>query len=417
MSDTCDDTSRTATPEAPASRRTRNEYYLSDYVGIQVDPSGRLFKSFTCPHLDTMCDGCTLLSVAECLQHERDHHMAPYTCLICGQRFAVATSLRRHAHYNGSEEKREAIRTADAIKQSVASVRGDGSTVSSVRVYHGNVEARKRATRLLELVKEEEFEEGSRRKNDRRAAAKRSSKRVSTRDSVVVGAVDETEDADMAGTVLNDEMPEAEAWSCCETCCPFFERHFPSKGAYTQHLSSQAHQVSARMGEALLDQLKTILNYSQTSHTDTKVVSNCYNEAEAYSARVKQSSPSSTDVEMSDYIADLGITRANTPPPHAHTNFPSPPATPSTDTAPQPQPQLLQSPSSTEDALPKGLAERLAATRVVLRELQCNAPGCTMYRKKMASSPAYWSHLASSPHMTALREWNAAGGDAVFVRV
>ncbi|KAJ2973387.1 hypothetical protein NQ176_g6638 [Zarea fungicola] len=417
MSDTCDDTSRTATPEAPASRRTQNEHYLSDYVGIRIDPDGRLYKSFSCPRPDTMCDGCTLFSVADCLRHECEHHKGPYTCFICGQKFAVATALRRHPHYNDSEEKREAIQAADAIKKSVASVRGDGSTVSAVRVYHGNAEARHRAARLLKLVKKEEFEEGRRRKKDRRVAAKRSNKRVSTRDSFVVGTIEETV-VGMAGAVLKDEMSETEAWSCKEPCCPFYERHFPSKGAHARHLSSHAHQVSMRMGEALLVQLRNIVHHSQTVQARTATIPSNNNEAD--SARVKQSSPSSTDVEMSDYIADLGINRANTPPPHpihAHTSLLSPPATPSSVTVPHTQPQLRQSSSHSEDALPKALAERLAATRHVLRELQCNAPGCTMYRKKMAGSQAYWSHLASSPHMTALKEWNAEGGDAVYVQV
>ncbi|KAM0664273.1 hypothetical protein MY8738_009618 [Beauveria namnaoensis] len=378
-------------------------YTIRDYFDIRIDGvSGQLRNTFTCPRDDTQCDGFVFDSIQDCLDHERDWHSGPYKCFICGQIFASGPRLRRHDHYTDSEERKAEVEAAETRKNACC----------GVKIYHGNELARRRAKLLLKKIKLEEAAQNTiklkeateNKKRDRKIVKDvekemaRKRKREGGGPLVVIGVA--------GGTVMGEVEDEKGGGNCDEPCCPAFERRFVNDKARQRHVASQGHVAAMRMGAALLEQLTTTAGF-KTSLTETP------------------SRP--TNVDMSG----RGHDRDTTPPPSrlvgtAQTKqLLSPPATPHGPSSSS----LLSSSSSSSsrdeqetswdstEHIPLRLERRLALTRQALRELRCNAPGCGMYGKQMASSQSYWGHLASEGHVKALKTWSERGGEAVYVHV
>ncbi|KAM3429954.1 hypothetical protein MY4824_007937 [Beauveria thailandica] len=355
-------------------------YTIRDYFDIRIDGvSGQLRNTIACPRGDTQCDGFAFDSIQDCMDHELDWHSGPYKCFICGRVFASGPRLRRHEHYVDSEERRAEVEAAETRK----------GTCYGVKIYHGNPQARRRARFLLKKI---QLEEAVReKKTDRKieGAVKKEMARKRTRDGplVVVGVV--------AGTVMGEVEEEKGGGNCDEPCCPAFEKRFVNDKAYQRHVASQGHVAAMRMGAALLEQLATVVGF-KTSLTETP------------------SRP--TNVDMSG----RGHDRDTTPPPSRPVGtgetqqLLSPPATPHGPSSSRDEEETCW--DSTEH-IPLRLEMRLARTQLALRELRCNAPGCGMHGKQMASSQSYWGHLASEGHVKALERWSERGGEAVYIRV
>ncbi|KAJ6787113.1 hypothetical protein PWT90_09309 [Aphanocladium album] len=380
----CDAAAAAAAADTLATDNKATTFDIYDYVGIcEEEPFGALHIAYSCPHpLGSGCDGFSLSSLDECAEHERDWHAGPYRCRICGQIFASEPRLRRHEHFADSEARRELVDDATTKRLGHA----------AVRVYHGNDIARRRARRLRRLVE-----------LDAAAAAKDGAKEAKKMERLVKAVLKKettrkrNKDGPLVVIGTNDGGPEVERGeeeekeeeegrmlmlACEEPCCPFFERRFATKANQARHNKSHGHEVAVRMGEALLQQLTTM--------------------GAAASSSTRQ------DVEVA------GCGRQNTPPPQraldAQTQLLSPPPTPH---------GMDQDHSDEEwdetEKLPMTLELRLARTRLALRELRCNAPGCWMHGCKMSSSANYWSHLASPAHVAALRAWSGNGGESVYV--
>ncbi|EJP67410.1 uncharacterized protein BBA_03984 [Beauveria bassiana ARSEF 2860] len=364
-------------------------YTIRDYFDIRIDElTGQLRNTVACPRGDTQCDGFVFDSIQDCLDHERDWHSGPYKCFICGQIFASGPRLRRHDHYTDSEERKAEVEAAETRKNACC----------GVKIYHGNEWARRRAKLLLKKIKLEEAAQDKKRDRKIMGDVKKEMAKKRKRDGplVVIG---------VAGrTVMGEVEDEKGGGNCDEPCCPAFERRFVNDKAHQRHVASQGHVAAMRMGAALLEQL-TITAGFKTSLTETP------------SRR--------TNVDMSG----RGHDRDTTPPPSRLVdNAPtqqllSPPATPHGPSSSS----LLSLSSSSRDEeetswdsmehIPLRLERRLALTQQALRELRCNAPGCGMYGKQMASSQSYWGHLASEGHVKALKTWSERGGEAVYVYV
>ena len=348
---------------------------------MQYDEFERLHIVYACPRPDTQCDGFSFSSIQECLDHERDWHQGPYRCFICGQVFASGARLRRHDHYKDSKLREEEIEATETRK-------------SGCRVYHGNDPARRRARTLAKLLKKEEAEcktkhgkEIKKRDREMVASVKKELARKRRKDGplVVIGAGD--------GVAVTDEDGRDAVKGCEEPCCPCFEKYFINRAVYKRHVASQGHLHAARMGAALHQQL-TIMAMAKTSMHDA--------------------SPP-PDVKMS------GCSSGN------HQREGTPPSTHPIDT----QTQLLSPPPTPHgtgdddndrdwdeaERTPRALELRLTKTQRTLRELRCNAPGCPMFDRRMASSQGYWGHLASEAHAAALKAWSDRGGDAVYVDI
>ncbi|OAA71522.1 Zinc finger, C2H2 [Cordyceps fumosorosea ARSEF 2679] len=353
------------------NQSTSRPYGLSDYFDIRTDCfTGKMRNTFTCPRGETQCDGFVFASIEECQAHEHDWHAGPYRCLVCGQAFASGTRLRRHTHYEESESRRVEVEAAEARRGGCA----------AVRVYHGNDPARSRARRFAKMVRAEEAETEKAQRRARKEAertarqAKKNKKEGIDDEPLVVIGADEGED------IATGCSEEDGAASCQEPCCPFFGKSFASTVAYARHVAAQGHVVAVAMGEALVEQLTAMV-------------------------RAK----ASTTVKNPD-----DDSRARTPPRQRPTYLPSPPPTPHT-VADGEENGLASSAWDDEEGLPMMLERRLDKTRRALRELRCNAPGCEMYGRRMATSQGYWSHLASGQHTAALKAWCERGGEAVYV--
>lgn len=347
---------------------TPKPYNISDYFDIHIDDvTGTLRNTFTCPRPDALCDGFTFASLDECLAHEQDWHTGPYTCLICGRTFPSAPRLRRHDHYAASDARRADIAVADRQ-------RGDSY---GVRVYHGNLPARRRAGELGRLLRKEEKEKKKMQgktekrmvKEGKLVLKKERSVRNKNGELVVVGLEEKKRKVKR-----EDEEEREGAKMCEEPCCPSFERHFGGK-AHERHLVSHGHQVAVSMGAALLQQMMAMLS--------------------------SRDNPSSTTAN--DYH------RASTPPPQQLLSPPPTPHGPDEDADGEAWDET--------EKLPMMMEQRLARTQAALRELRCNAPGCWLYGEKLATSVSYWGHLASETHSAALKAWSGIGGDAVYVSV
>ncbi|EGX90714.1 hypothetical protein CCM_07134 [Cordyceps militaris CM01] len=357
-----------------ADTRGPRSYSLEDYLDLRIDNfTGDMRDTFTCPRGDTQCDGHTFSSIQECVAHEQDWHAGPYKCYICGRAFASGPRLRRHDHYVDSEARRVDVDEAEMRRGGVC-----------VTVYHGNLLQRRRAKQFAKLVKlddasreKERAREEKKRTTKMLAAIKREEVRKRNKDGqlVVIGA----EDGAAIGPVEDKDNMEI----CHEPCCPLFERRFTNNGSYARHIAAQSHAIAVRMGRALVQQL-TVMATSRGFLADT--------------------SPPH-DAEMA------GHGRASTPPPRprdAHTQLLSPPPTPHTSDDNDHDWDGMEK-------MPMMLTLRLAKTQRALRELRCNAPGCSMYGQGMASSQSYWAHLASQGHVAALKAWTGRGGEAVYV--
>lgn len=351
-------------------------YSIYDYFGIQYDDYDQLQIVFGCPHFDTQCDGFDFSSIQECLDHERDWHAGPYKCFICGQIFASDTRLQRHVHYNDSKERQEEVDAAEI-------------RMRGLKVYTGNEPARRRARTLAKLIKREESEnikkharEYKKRERSTMKDVKKEMARKRKKDGplVVIGAED--------GFAVAEQDGEHGMQSCGEPCCSFFER-FLNNAAFKRHIKSQGHLVAVRMGEALLQHFTTTAMGKTSFH---------------------ESPPQ--DVEMSGCRSH----RASTPPSDpidAQTQLLSPPPTPNGGA---PATEEVEEDWDGAERAPLQLELRLAKTQKVLRELRCNAPGCSLYGRQVASAQRYWGHLATEGHQLALRAWTGRGGEAVYVR-
>ncbi|KAM3539861.1 hypothetical protein ARSEF1564_007231 [Beauveria bassiana] len=367
-------------------------YTIRDYLDIRIDElTGQLRNTLTCPRDDTQCDGFVFHSIQDCLDHERDWHSGPYKCFICGQIFASGPRLRRHDYYTDSEERKAEVEAAETRK----------NACWGVKIYHGNELARRRAKLLLKKIKLEEADQ--KKKTTVRDVVKREMAKKRKRDGplVVIGVVGET--------VMGEVEDEKGGGNCDEPCCPAFERRFVNDKAHQRHVASQGHVAAMRMGAALLEQLTTTAGF-KTSLTETP------------------SRP--TNIDMSG----RGHNRDTTPPTSRLVGTSqtqqllSPPATPhGPSSSSSSSSSLLSSSSSSRgeqetswdstEHIPLRLERRLVRTQEALRELRCNAPGCGMYGKQMASSQSYWGHLASEGHVKALKTWSERGGEAVYVHV
>ncbi|KAM3503306.1 hypothetical protein MY10362_004276 [Beauveria mimosiformis] len=354
-------------------------YTIRDYFDIRIDGlTGQLRNTIACPRGDTQCDGFGFDSIKDCLDHELDWHSGPYKCFICGQVFASGPRLRRHEHYEDSEERRVEVEAAETRK----------GTCNGVKLYHGNGQARRRARLLLKKIQLEEATQNKKRDRKIVGDVKKEMARKRKRDGplVVVGVV--------GGTVMGEVEDEKGGGNCDEPCCPAFERRFVNDKAYQRHVASQGHVAAMRMGAALLEQLATITGL-KTSLTETP------------------SRPANLG------MSGRGHRRDTTPPPSRLVGtgqtqqLLSPPATPH---GPSSRDKEETCWDSTEH-IPLRLEMRLARTQQALRELRCNAPGCGMYGKQMASAQSYWGHLASEGHVKALETWSERGGEAVYIHV
>ncbi|OAQ98902.1 hypothetical protein LLEC1_02453 [Akanthomyces lecanii] len=368
------------------TKSAAKHYSVEDYFGVQYDDSGQLHIVYTCPRPDTQCDGFSFSSIQECIDHESDWHDAPYKCFVCGQTFASGTRLRRHEHYKDSKIRADEVEATETRK-------------SGCRVYHGNDPARRRARTLARLLKKEEAElevkrgkEVKKRAREMVASVKKELARKRRKDGplVVIGAED--------GVAVTDEDGRDGINGCEEPCCPYYEKDFINKAAYSRHVASQGHLHAAQMGAALVQRL-TMMAVARTS---------------------KQEASATPDVEMPDYSRS-GL-RAGTPPParpiDTQTQLLSPPPTPhGTQHDTQGGDDDNEGDWDDLERTPMELEARLAKTQRTLRELRCNAPGCPMYERRMASSQGYWGHLASEAHAAAMKAWSDRGGDAVYVGV
>ncbi|KAM3511889.1 hypothetical protein MY11210_004430 [Beauveria gryllotalpidicola] len=359
-------------------------YTIRDYFDIRIDGvSGQLRNTVACPRGDTQCDGFAFDSIQDCLDHERDWHSGPYKCFICGQTFASGPRLRRHDHYTDSEERRAEAEAAEARK----------GACYGVKIYHGNEAARRRARLLLKKIRLEE--EAAQKERDRKivGGVRKEMARRRKRDGplVVVGVGE--------GTVMGEVEDEKGGGSCDEPCCPAFERRFVNDKAHQRHMASQGHVAAMRMGAALLKQLITTAGL-KTSLTET---------------------PSRPNVDMSGHGGHRH--RDTTPPPcrpvHATQTqqLLSPPATPHGPSSSSSRGEEEEACWDSTENVPLSLEMRLARTQQALRELRCNAPGCGMFGKQLASTQNYWGHLASEGHVKALEAWSGRGGEVVYVRV
>lgn len=376
----------TAIQDIDDAKSANKEFTVEDYFGVQYDEFEQLYIVYACPRPDTQCDGFSFSSVQECLDHERDWHGGPYKCFVCGQVYASGTRLRRHDHYKDSKTREEEIEAAETRK-------------IGCKVYHGNESARRRARNLAKLLKREEAEHGMKRvkdmkKRDREmvASVKKELAKKRRKDGplVVIGAED--------GVAVTDENGRHGVKGCEEPCCSCFEKYFIDRAVYKRHIASQGHLHAVRMGAALEQQLTAM----------------------ATARTLMRESPCLPNVEMSG-CSSSGQREGTPPPTHSvdmQTQLLSPPPTPhGTEQAGDGDDNGKDRDWDVAERTPMELELRLAKTQKTLRDLRCNAPGCPMYDRQMASSQGYWGHLASEAHAAALKAWSERGGDAVYVGV
>ncbi|OAA80498.1 Zinc finger, C2H2 [Akanthomyces lecanii RCEF 1005] len=296
-------------------------------------------------------------------EFERLHivYACPYKCYVCGQAFASGARLRRHDHYKDSKLREEEIEATETRK-------------SGCRVYHGNDPARRRARTLAKLLKKEEAEcktkhgkEIKKRDREMVASVKKELARKRRKDGplVVIGAGD--------GVAVTDEdgRDGVKGWPpSCRTdersLASAVDHHGHGKGIHARRFSP------ARRGNFQLQQQK----------------------------------PPERGYTAAD-SSDRDQTQLLSPPPTPH------------GTQQDAEGGDDDNDRDWDDAerTPMALELRLAKTQRTLRELRCNAPGCPMYDRRMASSQGYWGHLASEAHAAALKAWSDRGGDAVYVDV
>lgn len=394
---------REAQSEPPSATTTSTQPYT---------PSHEEFNLFTCAFTDTLCDGFAFDTIQECVQHEQDWHSGPYKCFICGQVFASGPRLRRHGHYVDSEERREATEKAE-VK------RGN----SSVAVYHGNQDRRRRARRFAKMVLKDE-------------GVSRGAEGGDVMEEVQEVAYVHDGSKGVAVTTADDGLEEGEdnEQKCEEPCCPHFGRNFRSERLWEKHVQAQKHTSAVAMGEALLEQMAGLLASSNasaggasadmqmTGAEDTttgareatpEVRPSVDWKAQLLSPPPTPHEPAAQVEAQGDWDAGKGLPmRLNRPQKRAHPD--------DWDEA-EAQPMRLTRPQSREwdgtERLPMRLAARLRKTQRALREMRCNVPRCPMFGRRLASSQCFWDHLASEAHVLALRAWSGEGGDAVYVKV